>query len=120
MLVVDDEPAIRDVTSSTLEAFGYRTAIASDGTEAVALVAAHQGSVRAVVLDMMMPIMDGPMTIRALRKLDPNVPILATSGLAANERVREASIEGIGAFLSKPYTAEQLLVALAGLLHADA
>ncbi|HYJ45755.1 MAG TPA: PAS domain S-box protein [Pyrinomonadaceae bacterium] len=117
VLVVDDEEAIREITKGTLETFGYRVLTASDGTEAIALYAANRDEVRAVITDMMMPFMDGPATIRALQKLNPQVKIIAASGLAANEKAAEAANAGVKVFLPKPYTAEKLLTALYDILH---
>ena len=116
ILVVDDEESIRQITRSTLEAFGYRVLTASDGTEAVATYAEHRGEIAVVLTDMLMPFMDGPATIRALLKMDPNVRIIAASGLTAGQRAGEASLEGVKIFLSKPYTAEKLLKALGEVL----
>ncbi len=116
ILVVDDEPSIREVARETLTAFGYKVLVANDGAEAVAQFAAHKEAVRIVVTDMMMPFMDGPATIRALRRLDPEVRIIATSGLKANTRHSEIAELGIRAFLTKPYTAETLLKTIAEAL----
>ena len=118
ILVVDDEESIRQITKGTLETFNYRVLTAGDGTEAVALYAQHRDEVALVLTDMMMPFMDGPATIRALQKLDPHVPVIAASGLAANEKAAEATALGARMFLSKPYTAEKLLKSLDEILHA--
>jgi len=112
ILVVDDEIAIREIAKGTLEAYGYRALTASDGTEAVALYALHKNEIKVVLTDIMMPYMDGPATIRALQKLNPNVRIIASSGLAENSK-----IEGVKGFLPKPYTAERLLNTLAEVLQ---
>jgi CheY-like chemotaxis protein len=117
ILVVDDEDAIRQITKGTLETFGYRVLVASDGTEAVALYAQNLGEVEAVITDMMMPFMDGPATIRALQKMNPRVRVIAASGLAAADKESEALALGVRMFLPKPYTAEKLLKALAEILH---
>jgi two-component system, cell cycle sensor histidine kinase and response regulator CckA len=117
ILVVDDEDAIRQITKGTLETFNYRVLTAADGTEAVALYAQHRDEIACVITDMMMPFMDGPATIRALQKLNPQVRIIAASGLAANEKSAEANALGVRLFLSKPYTAEKLLHSLADILH---
>ncbi|MEK6406139.1 MAG: PAS domain S-box protein [Acidobacteriota bacterium] len=112
ILVVDDEIAIREITKGTLEAYGYRALTAADGTEAVALYAQHKDEIKVVLTDLMMPYMDGPVTIRALQKMNPNVRIIASSGLAENSR----AIEGVKSFLPKPYTAERLLNTLADVI----
>ena len=118
ILVVDDEESIRQITRGTLETFGYEVLTAADGTEAVALYAQHRERVRVVLTDMMMPFMDGPATIRALQKLDPQVKIIAASGLGGNEKAAEALSAGVKKFLPKPYTAEKLLTTLAEILNA--
>ncbi len=118
ILVVDDEEAIRQITRSTLETFGYGVVTASDGTEAVALYAEHRNKIAVVLTDMLMPFMDGPATIRALQKMNSEVKIIAASGLTAAHKTGEASLEGVKIFLSKPYTAEKLLKALAEILVA--
>jgi PAS domain S-box-containing protein len=116
ILVVDDELAIREITKSTLEAYGYRVLTASDGTEAIALYAQNRDMIQVVLTDMMMPYLDGAATIRALQKINPQVRIIASSGLTENGRNIEAANAGVKLFLSKPYTAERLLKALAEML----
>lgn len=117
ILVVDDEESIRGITKGTLETFGYRVLVASDGTEAVALYAENKDEIQVVLTDMMMPFMDGPATIRALKRLNPQIKIIAASGLAAGDKATEAASLGVKTFLPKPYTAEKLLRTLAELLQ---
>ncbi len=116
ILIVDDEDAIRQITRGTLETFGYRVLTASDGTEAVAVYAEHRNEIAVVLTDMLMPFMDGPATIRALRKMNPEVTIIAASGLSTQTKAGVAQLDGVKAFLNKPYTAEKLLRALAEVL----
>jgi hypothetical protein len=115
ILIVDDEMSIRDITKTALESNGYNVIVAGDGTEALSLYAEQKEDVKAVLTDMMMPFMDGAATIRALRKMNPHVKIIAASGLASNED----AADGVKAdlFLTKPYTAEKLLKALEKLLR---
>jgi PAS domain S-box-containing protein len=119
VLVVDDEAAIREITRNALEAFGYQVLTAADGAEGLALFAANQPRVKAVLTDMMMPKLDGPALIRALKKLDPQVPIVASSGLAEESKAAEARLAGVQTFLAKPYTTEKLLRALAEALEGN-
>ncbi len=114
VLVVDDEVAIQEITRETLEAYGYRVIVASDGAEAVGIYALNKEKIKVVLLDMMMPYMDGPATIRSLRQLDPKVRIMVVSGLAGDDKIAELTTCGIKTILSKPYTAARLLDALAG------
>jgi PAS domain S-box-containing protein len=113
ILMVEDEAAIREVTRETLETYGYQVLAATEGAEAVALYAQHLDSVKVVLLDMVVPMMDGRAIIRALRKLNPQCLIIATSGLLMNESEREEVTQ----FLSKPFTAEKLLKTLASVIR---
>jgi PAS domain S-box-containing protein len=116
VLVVDDEESIREITRGTLETFGYKVLTANDGTEALALYADKKNEIAVVLTDMVMPFMDGPATIRALQRMNPDVRIIAASGLGAGQRGGEGALEGVAVFLNKPYTAEKLLKTLAEVL----
>jgi two-component system, cell cycle sensor histidine kinase and response regulator CckA len=112
VLVIDDETPIREATRASLEAFGFNILSAGDGVEAVAIYAKHKGEISVVLLDMMMPLMDGPSTLRALQKINPRVKVVAASGLVSKDKIEEVRSIGIKIFLSKPYTTEELLRAL--------
>jgi two-component system, cell cycle sensor histidine kinase and response regulator CckA len=109
ILIVDDEVAIQEVTKATLEAYGYQAITASDGIEAIALYAEHRQEIVLVLMDMMMPSLDSATIVRTLCKLNPQVQIIAMSGLATNEAVKKMLGEGVRAFLPKPFTASELL-----------
>ena len=109
VLVVDDEASVLNITSETLQAFGYRVLTASDGAEAVAVYAEHKNEIAVVLTDMSMPIMDGAGSIRALMRINPTIKIIATSGFSEDGRVAKVYGAGIKHFLTKPYTAETLL-----------
>ncbi|HEY9846910.1 MAG TPA: response regulator, partial [Candidatus Caenarcaniphilales bacterium] len=117
ILVVDDEAAVREVTKTTLETYNYKVITTSDGIEAVAVYAQHWQEISVVLSDMLMPAMDGATTIRTLAKINPQVKIVAVSGLAANDKVAEAASTSVKAFLTKPYTASELLKTLQRVLH---
>jgi CheY-like chemotaxis protein len=108
-MVVDDEAPIRLITQQTLEAFGYRVLLASDGSEAISTYVQHQHDIVVVLTDMMMPVMDGPSTIRVLRRLNPRLHIIAMSGIDADGKGAKAVRSGANAFLTKPYAADVLL-----------
>jgi PAS domain S-box-containing protein len=116
ILLVDDELGILEITKGTLETYGYRVLTASDGTEALAVYAQHRDEIKVVVTDVMMPYMDGPATIRALRKMNPRVRVVVSSGLDANGKALESGGLDVQGFLAKPYTAERLLKILAEIL----
>jgi PAS domain S-box-containing protein len=109
ILVVDDESAVREITKTSLESHNYQAMTASDGIDAVALYAQHKEEISIVLTDMVMPNMDGLTTIRTLQKINPSVKIIAMSGLASSDKVSASNDLGVKAFLSKPYTAQQLL-----------
>jgi PAS domain S-box-containing protein len=109
ILVVDDEDSIRDITKTSLENYNYEVVTASDGIEAIALYAEHRNKISIVLTDMAMPLMDGLTTIRTLKKIDPDVKVIAVSGLAYTEKVNSVHSIGVRAFLAKPFTARQLL-----------
>jgi PAS domain S-box-containing protein len=109
ILVVDDELPVLTITRQTLEAFGYRVLTAGDGAQAVGLYAIHQKEIAAVLTDLMMPVMDGPMLIASLQRINPQVRVVAATGLKASEYVNRAKALGVVRFLSKPYTADTLL-----------
>ena len=116
VLVVDDEARIRTITKQTLEAFGYRVLLASDGADAVAIYAREQKEIAVVLTDMMMPVMDGPSTIQVLIKMNPEAKIIAASGMSANGPLAKATCANVKHFLPKPYTAETMLRALSCVL----
>jgi PAS domain S-box-containing protein len=109
ILVVDDESAVREITRQTLEAFGYRVVLASDGTEAVGIYAKKKAEIAVVLTDLMMPVMDGPTTVQVLRKLNPRIRVITASGLNANRHIEKLANAETRHFLLKPYTAETLL-----------
>ncbi len=117
ILIVDDEASIREITRSALEAFGYHVLTATDGVEAIRLYAQHQAEVRLVLTDLMMPLMDGPTLIRTLQKLNPQVLIVGSSGLAEEGKATEARALGVKDILAKPYNAELLFQAIAQALR---
>ena len=120
ILVVDDEENIRQITAATLERFGYKVESAADGTEAIAIYAQRGSEIAVVLTDMAMPYMDGTAVIRALKKIDPSVRIIAMSGLMNVEQTTELGELWIRHLLSKPFTAEMLLREIHKTLHNDA
>jgi two-component system cell cycle sensor histidine kinase/response regulator CckA len=116
ILVVDDEQAIREITKTTLETFNYQVLTADDGAQAVGLFARHLGEIKAVLTDMMMPVMDGTALTHALRSLDPHIKVIASSGHYTEAKIAEATNAGVNVFLPKPYTADKLLKTLAEVL----
>ncbi|MEA5552433.1 PAS domain S-box protein [Anabaena cylindrica UHCC 0172] len=109
ILVVDDEPQIRDVAKIILEQYNYQTITASNGLEAIALYSQYKKRISAVLMDMMMPEMDGITAIRTLQSMNPQVQVIACSGLNTIEILPESANTEVQAVLFKPYTANDLL-----------
>ncbi|MEM1393883.1 MAG: PAS domain S-box protein [Cyanobacteria bacterium P01_H01_bin.150] len=116
ILIVDDEPSIRDITLTSLEQHNYKAITANDGIEAVALYAQHKNKISGAIIDMMMPLMDGATTINTLHKMNPNLRMIAVSGLATSEQIPFEKNSSHTAFLPKPYTARELLTTLHSVL----
>jgi CheY-like chemotaxis protein len=116
ILVVDDESAIRKVTESVLAQNGYRTIAAANGAEALTIFANKIHQIDAVFTDVMMPVVDGVTLCRVLRKIDPEVRIVAATGNGEEGRLRELQLLGIEQILDKPFTTRALLTALREIL----
>lgn len=108
ILLVDDEPLIVETTRATLEAAGYQVNTAAGGAEAVAVYREKADTIDLVILDMMMPGIDGFATKDRLRDINPSVRVIASSGFRrpSDEGGRMNDVQG---FLPKPYSDEQLL-----------
>ncbi|WP_413171506.1 PAS domain-containing protein [Anabaena azotica] len=117
ILVVDDEPQIRDVATIILENHNYQTLTASNGVEAIALYAQYKKNISAVLMDMMMPEMDGITAIRTLKKMNPKVQVIACSGLNTKDVFPESAEMEMQSVLFKPYTANELLRSLNQIIH---
>ena len=115
VLVVDDDRAVRDSLRRSLEFNGYEVVLAGDGAEALVAMGAHHPDV--VVMDVMMPRLDGIETTRALRAAGNDVPILVlTARDAVGDRV-EGLDAGADDYLTKPFALEELLARLRALLR---
>lgn len=112
ILVVDDEAPVREVTKRWLETYHYQVLTACDGIDAIAKYAEHKQTIAVVLMDMIMPQMDGPTAIKALQRMNPQVKIIATSGLPSDSDLDITLSIDIESFLLKPYTTESLLTSL--------
>ena len=90
---------------------------AVDGADAVAIYAQRRFEIDLVLTDMMMPVMDGPAAVQVLRRIRPDVPIVATSGLDSTGRTSRMMELGVTHFLAKPYSAQELLHELRAALE---
>ena len=116
ILVVDDEATVLDLLCCALERHGYQVLTARDGAEALVLFGQHRSKVRAVITDMMMPGMDGPKLVEALRHLDGRLPILGMTGLAEQADMKGLADLPLQVLLTKPFTVVKVLAVLSQAL----
>jgi len=116
ILIVEDEAMLRDTTKLILESNGYVVITAADGRQALALFNQEAGAVKLVLSDVVMPEMDGIRLVKALRKIDPNIPIVVSSGQIQELDRETLAALGVNEVLTKPYGPEKLLTALHTLL----
>ena len=116
ILLVDDELSIRTATQLLLQRYGYEVITASDGAHGLLRFCENRERVRLVVTDLMMPVMDGRALILELTRTQPGLPIVVHSGAGDGPGLDELKQLGVRAFLSKPYTPEDLLRAVEAAL----
>ncbi len=119
ILVVDDEPSLLRSARRVLEKKGYTTLLADRGSRAVETFRERHDRIQLVLLDMVMPEMDGGEVFRELRKIDPDVKVILSSGFSSGGRAGELMREGIRAFVQKPYTVNALGAAVRRVLDQD-
>ncbi len=106
ILVVDDDPDIRQVLLDRMSAYGYTVETAIDGREA--LDALQRGRFDGMLLDMRMPQMDGLEVLRQMRVLNPALPVVMITAMSVKGQVAQTLLEGACAYLLKPFDADQL------------
>ena len=113
VLVVDDEPAIRSLLNRTLEMLGYTVLLAEHGGQALELARRTPDELSLVLLDLAMPVMDGPTTALELQQRWPHLPIIVMSGLADQDALRGLESLRIAGFVPKPFAPDQVAHAVA-------
>ena len=113
ILIVDDEPVQRRLLEATIQKFGYRTMTADGGTSAIeALTGKHASRITAIVLDVMMPDMDGIEVLEAMRKKGLKQPVIVQTAKGGVETAVNAMRAGAVDFVMKPAAPERLKVSL--------
>lgn len=112
ILLVDDDPSIREIGQELLERYGYRVLLAESGKEALLRFGAHPGDIDLIILDLGMPGMGGYRCLTELLKMDPAVRILIASGYGPVGQAQEALKSGAKGFIGKPYRIEDMLAAI--------
>jgi CheY-like chemotaxis protein len=108
VLFVDDEAMILSVGQEILETLGYHVLLARSGKEAVEVYRANQDKIDMVILDMIMPELSGAETYDRLKKINPKIKVLLSSGYSMNSQAEEILARGCNGFIQKPFNLNQL------------
>jgi two-component system cell cycle sensor histidine kinase/response regulator CckA len=103
VLLVDDEEMIVDVCKAMLEKLGYRVVVANGGAQAIDLIRQKGADIDLVILDLIMPGMDGGAVFERIRDIMPAVPVILSSGYAINGQATQIMQNGCNGFIQKPF-----------------
>ncbi len=112
ILIIDDEAALRTLTSDLLSGLGCRVHTVADGLAGIEYVMDHHEDLDLVILDMIMPRLNGPDTFQALQAINPDLRILLASGYTHHDDAQRLLQQGAVGFLAKPYGLKDLIRAL--------
>jgi DNA-binding response OmpR family regulator/two-component sensor histidine kinase len=112
ILVIDDEATVRNFAEAALTKMGYSVITAENGEAGLQIIQQEGGNLKAVLLDLAMPVMDGEEALQQIRQLTPSLPVLISTGFSLSSEYERLSQKGATAFLSKPFTVGQLSTAL--------
>jgi CheY-like chemotaxis protein len=118
ILIVDDEDFVTLLAQRVLTDEGYRVVTARDGFQALDIYKKLQKDIRLVILDFTMPIMDGSEVFSELRMINPQVPVVLSSGFTEQDKLKWMLAKGLRGFIPKPYTQQKLLLQVRSTLDA--
>ena len=116
VLVVEDAPEVRRLTREVLESHGYRVIEAVDGEDAVQKFLQHQGAVKLVIMDVVMPKLNGKEAFERIARIRPGTKVLFTSGYTPDDVSRKGVLFGRDNFIAKPSAPQTLLRMVADLM----
>jgi PAS domain S-box-containing protein len=119
ILLIEDEPGVRQMTSRSLQEYGYGVVEASGGHQALGVLERDDGRIDLLVTDVVLPGMDGPELARRAAELRPDLPVLFISGYTDDEIVRRGLLQDGQPFLQKPFTPETLARKVGALLSSS-
>lgn len=119
VLIIDDEEAVREAVSDILGFTGIGVLTAVDGVSGIDLFRANQHKIDLVLLDLSMPGLNGADTFQELRKIDPTVKVVLSSGFDEAEATRQFVGQGLAGFLQKPYNMKNLVQKVEGYLGGN-
>ncbi len=119
ILLVDDEELIIDVGQAMLERLGYHVVVSRGGLEAIQMIKDIGTEINLVILDMIMPGMDGGTTFERIREIQPAMPVLLSSGYAINGQADKIMRRGCTGFIQKPYNISELSKKISEVMDAS-
>ncbi len=117
ILLVDDEEVLLDVGRQMLEFLGHTVIEAKSGETAMAEFERHKALIDLIILDIVMPGMNGTQTYERLRAIDPRVRVLITSGFTMDDMVRNLLEDGANDFMQKPFSLQELSAKIQNALN---
>jgi two-component system cell cycle sensor histidine kinase/response regulator CckA len=108
ILLIDDEQMITEVGQTMLEKLGYRVFVANSGEDGIALMNERGADIDLVILDMIMPGMDGGQTFDRIREIHSTIPVILSSGYSLNGQAEKIINRGCNGFIQKPFDLETL------------
>jgi PAS domain S-box-containing protein len=119
ILLVDDDEVVRDLAATVLENFGYQVITAGNGKEALDIFMSQSGKIALVILDLIMPEMDGRQCLNEVLRIDPKTKVIIASGHSVNGNAEEIFLSRAKAFVEKPYDIKDLLKNVRNVLDKD-
>ena len=117
--MVDDEEFILDTVELILEKSGYKVTTCKNGSEVIQMYKDNWKDIDLVIIDMIMPVMNGKETFNKMKIINPNVLALLSSGYSIDGEAQKILDEGVKGFLAKPYRRADLIQTIADLLHEN-
>ncbi|WP_372806105.1 ABC transporter substrate binding protein [Pontiella sp.] len=119
ILIADDEEVMRKTSQAILENMGYEVLLAENGAEALELYQNKAGRIDLVILDMVMPEMNGRDCFFAIRRIDPRAKVVIASGYAVQEELHDLQQKGLAGTIHKPFRIQELCGLVASVLSSD-
>jgi DNA-binding NtrC family response regulator len=119
VLVVDDDEAVRNFVSTSLKSLGYTVSLCADGVEGVECYRRRHREIDMVILDLIMPKMNGLDAFRKMKEINPNVKVLVSSGFSHTQATHQMLAEGALTLLNKPFQMAELSQEVADHIQCD-
>lgn len=119
VLVIEDEEMIREIAQRVLEKWGYTVLVATDGQEGVEIFQQEQEHIALILLDVMMPRMNGDRALAEIRRISPDIKVIVSSGYGTTPQLEAIEKFGVSGKVSKPYRPIELAKAVRAVLDGE-